>query len=92
MLEATIMSIKMLATADPETDAATVARIVAACKAKRPKSDLISARMAADILGVSRQTIYTYTVSGKLHPVRHSKRMVRYDRNEVETFANNGIE
>ena len=92
MLESTIATIQMIATADPETDAATVARIVAVCKAKRPKSDLITAQTVADILGVSRQTVYIYTVSGKLHPIRHSKRKVRYDRNEVEAFANNGIE
>ena len=92
MLQSTITCIRMIAASDPETDNATVERIVAACKQKRERKDLISAKMAADILGVSRQTIYLYTKSGKLHTIHHSKRLVRYDRNEVEAFAINGVQ
>ena len=95
MLPATITSIRMLAAADPEADDATVERIVAACKAPPPRRNLIDVKEACAILGgknpISRMTLYKWTKRGILHPIRYSTRNIRYDRNEIETIAQNGV-
>lgn len=92
MLQSTITAVRMLIAADPETDDATVERIVLACKTKpTERKDLINSRAAAAIIGVSRQTLHSYTKRGLVHPIHHSKRQVRFDRAEIESFAANGI-
>ena len=92
MLESTIATIRMLAAADPETDDATVERIVAACK-RSQKPVLITSKEACSILGgITRMTLFHWTKKGILHPVRYSAKSMRYDRNEVELIANNGVQ
>lgn len=92
MLQTTITSIRMLAASDPETDDATVERIVAACK-KPQKRDLITSKEACNILGgITRMTLFHWTKKGILHPVRYSAKSMRYDRNEVELIATNGVQ
>lgn len=97
MKQETITAIRLLASADAETDQATVSRIVEACKPQKRKRDLISAAQACEIIGtisngkpITRITLWKYVKRGILHPVRYSSRNVRYDRTEVEQFANNG--
>lgn len=92
MLESTIATIRMLAEADPETDAETVSRIVAACKPQRKRRDLINAKEACSILGLgSRMTLYNWMKRGIVHPIRFTARKVRYDRYEIESIATNGV-
>jgi hypothetical protein len=97
MKQETINAIRLLATADTEADQATVSRIVQACEPQTRKRDLISAAKACEIIGVaafgkpvSRVTLWKYVKRGILHPVRYSSRIIRFDRNEVEHYANNG--
>jgi predicted DNA-binding transcriptional regulator AlpA len=86
----TIASIRMLASADPEVDAATIARIVAACEKSTVKRELISTNEVVKILGVSRLTIWKYVKAKKIHPIYYSNRLRKFDKAEIISFANNG--
>ena len=95
MLETTISSIRMLAAADPETDKAAVDRIITACRAPQPRRELIKIEDACAILGdegkpISEMTFYKWVKRGLIHPIRHTKRHVRYDKAEIENLANFG--
>lgn len=52
---------------------------------------LITSKEAAAILTCTRRTLYNYCEQGKLHAIRQSKRLVRFNKMEVEAFAANGI-
>ena len=92
MLQSTITAVKMLISADPEADEATITRVVEACK-KPQKRDLITSKEACSILGgITRMTLFHWTKKGILHPVRYSTKSMRYDRSEVEKIANVGVQ
>jgi len=57
----------------------------------RPRR-LITASQAADILGVHKKTLERYAKRELLNPIRYSKRKIRYDAEEIEDFAVNGVE
>lgn len=86
----TIASIRMLASADPEVDNATIARIVAACEKSTVKRELITTEEVMKILGVSRFTIWRYVKEEKIHPIYYSERIRKFDKAEIISFANNG--
>lgn len=90
MKHETIASIRMLASADPEVDNATLARIVAACEQKNVKRELITSKDVCARLGFSRVTLWKYIKRGAIHPIYYSPRLVKYDKHEIEAFANNG--
>lgn len=95
MLETTISSIRMLAAADPETDKAAVDRIITACRAPQPRRVLIKIDEARTILGdegkpLSEMSFYKWVKRGLIHPIKHTKRHVRYDKAEIENLANFG--
>ena len=83
----TMASIKMLAAADPETTAEQVQHIMRACRATQPHRDLLDSKTARAMLGVSRVTVSKWIKAGKLHPVRVSSRIYKYDKNEIEGIA-----
>ena len=87
----TIASIRMLASADPDADNATVARIVAACEQKPTKRELITSKDVCARLGFSRITLWKYIKRGVIHPIYYSPRLVKFDKMEIECFANNGV-
>jgi excisionase family DNA binding protein len=61
--------------------------------AERPqRRRLGTVRQAAEILGVCRRTVERYAREGKLTRIRYSKRRVRYDLDEVQAVADNGVE
>jgi hypothetical protein len=68
--------------------------VLQACRSVPPvrPRHLVTMRRAAEILQVHPRTMRRYTQKGLLHPVRYSKRRFRYDLEEVEQFARQGIE
>lgn len=68
------------------------AEILRACsRNSSAKPKLGGVRQAAEVLGCHPKTIYRYVRKGLLHSVRYSRRKVRFDLNEVEAFAMNGL-
>jgi len=66
--------------------------ILRACSRKTSaKPKLGGVRQAAEVLGCHPKTIYRYVRKGLLHSVRYSRRKIRFDLNEVEAFAMNGL-
>lgn len=55
------------------------------------KPKLGGVRQAAQVLGCHPKTIYRYVRKGLLHTVHYSRRKVRFDLNEVESFAARGL-
>ena len=58
---------------------------------KRPKPIPIPTKEAARRLGVCPVTVRRYGESGLLHPIRYTARRIRWDRNEIEMFRDNGL-
>lgn len=87
MKQETISSIVMLAKADPEATPEQVQHIMRACRAKEFHRELLDSETARKILGVSRVTMSKWVRTAKLHPVRVSARIYRYDKNEIESIA-----
>lgn len=56
------------------------------------KRDLITTKQTAGVLEVHPETVKRYAKQGLLHPIRFSKRRMRFDRAEVLQFLNNGLE
>ena len=83
----TITSIKMLAAADPEATPEQVQHIVRVCRATVHHRELIDSKTARAILGVSKVTMCNWVRNCKLHPVRVSSRIYKYDKNEIEGIA-----
>lgn len=83
----TLSSITMLAKADPEVTHEQVQHIVRACRETEHHRDLIDSATARRILGVSKVTMCKWVRSSKLHPVRISSRIYKYDKNEIEGIA-----
>jgi predicted DNA-binding transcriptional regulator AlpA len=51
---------------------------------------LITTKEACEILGICRLTLSRYVDHGMLAPIRYTKRKIRWDRDEIEFFKNNG--
>lgn len=52
---------------------------------------LIGARQAMEILGVSRPTLRGYVKQGFVSQIGFSSRKVRFDEDEIRSFADNGV-
>lgn len=52
---------------------------------------LVSPKEACEIIGISKGTLWSYVKDGKLHPIHRSKRLVRFNKTEVEKLAYRGI-
>ncbi len=52
---------------------------------------LIDAKRAATIMQVSTKTIHNYAKQGLLHPIRWSKRNIKFKAAEVINLATHGI-
>ena len=68
--------------------------VLHACRSGAPVKtiQLVSLKRAAEILQVHPKSIRRYTKQGLLRPIKYSKRRVRYDLVDVETFAARGIQ
>jgi excisionase family DNA binding protein len=84
--------VKTVLAADPTVTAEEAARIMKACQGQPPRWDLLTAREAAKILGVHLRTLQTYGRQGKITPIRHGIRRIRWDRAEIEHFAAYGMQ
>ena len=93
MKEAIITAIEMLAKSDPEATPEIVRAIIRACKSPATgRRQLIVARDAMAILGVSRPTLRGLAQSGKLHQVKATPRKTRFFLDEVEALATNNCD
>ena len=48
---------------------------------------LITSKEAATILTCTRRTLYNFCAKGKIHAIRQSARLVRFDKREIEALA-----
>ena len=94
MQQVTLTSIGGLLNADPTVTEETRRRVMACCKQpERPRRRRLgTVRQAAEILGVHRRTIQRYAREGNLTAIYQSRRRVRYDLDEVERLASEGIQ
>lgn len=87
-----LQSIEALLRADNTVPMEHREEVLRACSRKSlSKPKLRGVKEAAAVLGCHPKTIYRYVRQGLLHPVRYSQRKVRFDINEVEAFATNGL-
>lgn len=52
---------------------------------------LVSPKEACEILGISKGTLWSYVKQEKLHAIHRSKRVIRFNKAEVEKLAYKGI-
>jgi hypothetical protein len=92
MKEATITTIEAILLADPTVEPDLVQRVKAACAEQAPRpGPKVTARKAAEVLDVHVRTLGRYAKEGKLHPIRLSRRKLRYSLPEIEKFAAEGM-
>ncbi|MEA4862238.1 MAG: helix-turn-helix domain-containing protein [Victivallaceae bacterium] len=87
MQNATIATVELMLKADPDVTDDQARAIIGACRAPTIRRKLINARVACEILGVSRPTLARLASSGKLTVVRPTPRKTRFDLAEVERLA-----
>ena len=88
MKEATINAIEMLVKADPEATPEIVRAIIRACKSPATgRRQMILAKDAMAILGISRPTLRGLVQRGRLHEVRATPRKTRFYLDEIEELA-----
>ena len=89
----TQQAIRMLLVADATVDAAKRSEVLAACsRARHQHTRLVTVGKAAEFLGCHPRTVERYARKGLLRQVRFSPRKIRYDFDEVEAFARDGID
>lgn len=92
MQAATQTTIQTVIDADPTISPDQRKAILRACQTERLRRKLGTVRQAAAILDVCPKTVQRYASMGLLHPVRVTRRRVRYDLDEVERLANEGAD
>jgi excisionase family DNA binding protein len=89
----TQLAIRMLLIADATVDAAKRSEVLAACsRVQRQHRKLVAVGKAAELLGCHPKTVERYARKGLLGQVRFSPRKIRYDLDEVEAFARDGMD
>lgn len=88
----TIEAIRMLLTADPTVDELKRRDVLAACNRVQRHRKLVTARKAAETLGCHPKTVERYAKRGLLTVIRFSARKLRYDLDELEAFASDGLD
>ena len=93
MRDETLAAIGMLLRADDSVDDAKLKEVLSACRRKqRQHRKLITVGKAAELLGCHPMTVKRYAKKGLLSPIRFSARKVRYDLEEIEAFARDGLD
>lgn len=88
----TLTAIVMLLKADATVDDDRRKDVVAACRREqRRHRRLVTVGRVAELLGCHAKTVHRYARKGLLKQVRFSPRKIRYDLDEVEAFANDGV-
>jgi len=94
MKDETLVIIGGVLNADTTLSVDDVSQIMASVyahgKNKEPMSDMITAKQAGVILRCHPRTIFRYASQGQLRSVYHSKRRVRFYRDEVAALATGG--
>lgn len=89
----TYSAIEMLLAADTSVDETRRKDVLAVCRRRQKRHrKLITVRRAAELLDCHPRTVERYAAKGLLTQVRFSPRKIRYDLDEVEAFARNGME
>lgn len=91
MQQATRTSIAALIAADPTTTPEQRRAIIRACQRQHLRRKLGTVRQAADILQVHPRTVQRYERAGLLTAVRYSPRRIRYDLDQVQRLADEGV-
>lgn len=88
----TLTAIMMLLKADGTVEGDRIKEIMSACRREQRKHRrLVTVRKAAEILACHPKTVQRYADRGLLTLVKFSLRKVRYDQDEVEAFASDGV-
>lgn len=88
----TLAAIVMLLKADDSVGVDKRNEVVAACRREQRKHRrLVTVGKAAELLACHPKTVQRYAEKGFLTLVRFSPRKVRYDQDEVERFASDGL-
>jgi hypothetical protein len=83
----------MLLSSDDTVDEGKRHEVLAACsRVQRPHRKLVTTRKVAEMLECHIKTVGRYVQRGLLRQVRFSPRKIRYDLDEVEAFARDGLD
>jgi excisionase family DNA binding protein len=93
MKDEIFQSIRALLQSDTTVTREQQQGILKACRdhACQTKKRVGTVRQAADILQCHPKTVYRYVARGVLRPIRMSVRKVRFDLDQVDAFATNGL-
>lgn len=80
--------IQKLTAAAFSADAAQLEIALTALTRKNDKRKFLTAKTAAEVCGMHRETILRYGRAGILNPVRVGRRKLRFDADEVMRLAN----
>lgn len=93
MRDEILQSIRALLQSDATVTREQQQGILKACRdpTSQPKKRVGTVRQAADLLQCHPKTVYRYVARGILRPIRMSARKVRFDLDQVDAFAANGL-
>ena len=94
MIPQTLTAIKAILESDTTVLDEERRLILSVCRSpRRPRAKrLCTTRQAAEILSCHVKTVLRYAKQGRLHPIYHSARKIRFDRDEIERFAVEGFD
>jgi hypothetical protein len=92
MNEKTKQTIETILTMDPSITSEESTAIKRVLCNRVQKRELINARQACEILGVTRRTLRIWEIKGRVKGIRHSLRQIRFDKNEIERLAYCGMD
>jgi helix-turn-helix protein len=91
MKKETLLAVGAILSADSSCSEEQQKQIIKFCKAiDKPSKRMGTAKEAAGILKCHVKTVHKYATKGLLHPVKITKRKIRYDLNEVTMLLTGG--
>ena len=91
MQDITREHIKLALASDPEISGHMKKRVFSFLEGKSPRRKLISTRDACEILDCHPVTLRRLEKRGYVRAIRLSARKIRWDRDEIQNFADYGI-
>jgi predicted DNA-binding transcriptional regulator AlpA len=91
MLERTKEHILLALSSDPDISGQLAKRVFSLLEGKSPRRKLISTRDACEILNCHPITLRRLEKRGHFKAIRLSARKIRWDRDEIQNFADYGI-
>jgi hypothetical protein len=85
--------IEAMVKSDPTVPEQLKAFLAARDQEGAPRANVrpITTQQSCEIIKVHPVTLRRYAKLGLLHPIRHTARRIRWDRNEIERFACEGV-